>query len=99
MNIRIIHDKQIVSFAHIDRKANLFTYYFELNEGKLTLHSIDKWVKNGKTGNTYKHEEIYHYEYKNWILLENGDYGKPVVPEEVLKSAECYRIGYLQSCL
>lgn len=99
MDIQIIHDRQVVSFAHMDGERNMYTYWFELDDGKLTLHSIDKYVKNGKAGTTYKHEEVYHYEYKNWILLDNGDYGKPRIPEDVLKAAKCYRMGYLQSCL
>jgi len=99
MNIHLIHDKQVFSIAHMNGDRNMYTYWFELAEGKLKVHSIDRFTKNGKSGTTYKHEEIYHHEYKNWILLENGDYGKPDIPEEVMRHAEYYRKGYLQSCL
>ena len=100
MNLHIMHDKQIISFAYINYDNRiLYTYYFELDDGQIKLHSIDAWVKNSINGNTYKHEEIYHFEYKNRILLENGEFGKPKIPADVLKWAECYRIGYLNTCL
>lgn len=99
MNIEIIHDNHVVSFAHIDYDSNLYTYYFEIVNGKTSLHSIDQWAKNGKIGNTYKHKELYHHQYKKKILLDNGDYVEPIIPDEILKKLEYYRVGFINSLL
>ena len=93
----IQHPMQVVSFAHIDSQTrDLYTYYFHIKNGKIMLHSIDKWMKNGKSGNTFKHEEVYHFEYKKTIAnYETGEFEEPNVPDYVWKSARFYFIGYV----
>ncbi len=98
--MKIQHDKQIVSFAFIDKEANLFTYYFELENGKINLHSIDKYQKNGKNSKTYKHVEIYHNEYKPTVYnYDTNEFEQPTIPEIVQKNANNYCKGYLVNCL
>jgi hypothetical protein len=93
----IQHPNQVVSFAHIDSDTrDLYTYYFHIENGKIKLHSIDKWAKNGKSGNTYKHEEIYHFEYKKTITNHvTGEFKEPEVPDYLWNAARFYFIGYV----
>lgn len=95
--VEIAHAPQIISFAHIDNDTrDLYTYYFRINNGIIKPHSIDVWRKNGKTGNTYKHEEIYHHEYKKKVLnITTGEFESPVIPEHLWKCARLYFIGFI----
>jgi len=95
--MEINHAPQIVSFAHIDPNTkDLYTYYFQITKGKIWLHSIDKWEKNGRTGNGYKHEEVFHFEYKNTITnYETGEFEQPKVPEYLMNNAKLFFIGYV----
>lgn len=100
VELEVSHNAQIVSFADIDNNRDLYTYYFEVLNGKIRLHSIDKWVKNGKSGNTYKHEEIFHHEYKKKITnYKTGEFEEPNVPNHIWKYARRYLIGFIASCL
>lgn len=95
--VEITHAPQIISFAHIDNKTkDLYTYYFRINNGKIKPHSIDVWRKNGKSGNTYKHEEIYHFEYKKKVLnTETNEFETPKIPDHLWKCARLYYIGFI----
>jgi len=100
-NVQIIHPPQTVSLAHIDSDTkDLYTYYFRFEIGKMKLHSIDIWRKNGKSGNTFKHEEIFHFEYKKTITnYQTGEFEEPKIPVDVWKSASNCLTGYLVNCL
>ena len=94
--MKIEHKNQIVSFAHIDKNYDLYTYYFEINNGEIKLHSIDKYKKNGKTGKTYKHMEVYHFRYKpNIYNYDTNNFEQPIVPEDVQNNANNLRAGFL----
>ena len=96
--MKIEHDLELVSFAHIDENRDLYTYYFEIENTKIKLHSIQVWRKNGNSGKTYKHEEIYHYQYKNSIYnYETDEFENPEIPETIKKYIENYRLGFLVS--
>ena len=101
MDFNITHPLQIVSFAHIDAETrDLFTYYFQVENAKIRLHSIDAYRSNGKKGNTYKHEEIFHFEYKKTITnYSSGLFEQPEVPDEIWKSVGCYLKGFLVNSL
>jgi hypothetical protein len=99
--VLVNHPMKIVSFAHIDiDNKDLYTYYFLYEMGKMKLHSIDVWRKNGKSGNTYKHEEIFHFEYKKTITnYETGEFEDPKIPVDVWRNASNCLTGYLVNSL
>jgi hypothetical protein len=100
-DVQITHPSKVVSFAYIDSDTrDLYTYFFMFENGTMKLHSIDKWVKNGKSGNTYKHEEIFHFEYKKTITnYETGEFEEPKIPVDVWENASNCLTGYLVNCL
>ncbi len=94
--MEIKHSNQIVSFSHIDKNSDLFTYYFEIEQGKISLHSIDKYVKKGIKGKTYTHVEIYHKRYKpNVYNYETNEFEQPKIPQSVQKNADNLCTGFL----
>ena len=95
--VTINHPIQIVSFAHIQQETrDLFTYYFQIENGKIKLHSIDQWVKKGNTGNTFKHQELFHCDYKKTVTnYETGEFEEPKVPDYIWRSARLYYVGYM----
>ena len=95
--VTINHPMQIVSFAHIDTESrDLYTYYFQVENAEIKIHSIDKWAKTSKNGNTYKHEEVFHFEYKKTITnYKTGEFEKPKIPERIWKDVRLYFIGYV----
>lgn len=99
-NFSILHDPQMVSLAHIDERRDLYTYYFSVKDGAIELHSIDKWEKAGKSGSSYRHVEVFHFEYKPKIYNEvTGNFEYPIVPESIRKQSEIFRVGYLNSLI
>lgn len=96
MNMKIEHTKEFISFTFIDERKNLFVYYFEMENANLVIHSIDMFEKNGKTGNTYRHKEIYHKDYKpNTINFDTGEFEKPAIPVQIQKAGEIFLKGFL----
>jgi hypothetical protein len=100
-DFQISHQSKIVSFAHIDSdKRDLYIYYFIFENGTMKLRSIYKWAKNGKTGKTYKYEEIFHFEYKKKITnYETGEFEDPKIPVDIWENASNCLKGYLVNCL
>jgi hypothetical protein len=100
-DFQITHHSKIVSFAHIDSdKRDLYIYYFIFENGAMKLKCIDKFAKNGKSGSTYKHEEVFHFEYKKKITnYETGEFEYPKIPADIWESASNCLKGYLVNCL
>ena len=91
------HTKKVLSLAHLD-VINMIqcVFHFSIYNGEISLMSIDHYVKNGKSGNTYKHTENYHYQYKTKITnFETGDFEEPIVPDYLWEIARLYFVGYV----
>jgi hypothetical protein len=94
--IKIQHDLLLISFAKYDEENNLKIFSYNIENGKINLHSIDKYVKNGKNGKTLKKEEIYHFKYKNSIYnYETNEFEIPEIPREIRESVENYLRGFI----
>lgn len=99
--VQIKHPVKVVQFSYIEPfTGDLYLYCFMFEDSKQTLHSIDKFSKNGKSGNTYKKEEVFHYQYKKTVTnFETGAFESPNLPNQVLENAENYLKGYLISAV
>ena len=97
MDFKITHPLKIVSFSHIDiNTMDLLIYYFSFKNGEIKLNSIDRYSKNGKSGNTYKKEEIFHFEYKKKIFNHKTcEFEEPEIPVVILEDASIFLKGYL----
>lgn len=55
--MKIEHKPIYVSFSHIDGlKGDLFTYFYEIQNGTLTLQSIDLFEKKGRNFNSKRYD-------------------------------------------
>lgn len=87
----------MLSLSHLD-VTNMIQaiYHFTINNGEISVISIDHYLKNGKSGNTYKHIEYYHYQYKTKITnYDTGDFEEPIIPDYLWEIARLYFVGYV----
>lgn len=90
---------KIISFAYTEFSPEcLYVYYFAIEDGKSSLHSIDKFAKNGKSGNGYKKEEVFHFAHKDAIYnYDTNTFESPKVPSIILENVSNYHKGFLFS--
>lgn len=98
--LKIEHPIHSVSFAYIDgNTSDLYTYYFNIENGEATIHSIDIFEKNSKNGKTYKHNEIYHHTRYNGCgkiyNYEKNEYEEIIIPIEISVRLNYYIKGFL----
>jgi len=97
--IQIEHPSRVISIADINTN-DLYVYWFLFENGEMTLTHIDKYVKNGKTGKTYKKEEYYNWKYKKTITnYDTGEFEEPKIPVDVWENAFHSFRGYLLNAL